>query len=110
MNPSSRAAALLALVGLSVGAFVWLVGEMAAFLAHRRWAAISPAALPSILARLPSRLANPATAWPPSVRGQLPRDPWWFAGPAVVVLALFAVAAVVGRVIVGRVIVGRVAV
>ncbi len=87
---------VLAVIGGALGLVVWLSGEIAAFLASGRWPGVSPAAMGSILVRLPchpaeagSRLApggpRPAATAPPA--GSSPVSPsrwppssssqWW---------------------------------
>jgi hypothetical protein len=58
---------IVALVGL-----VWLAGQVAGGLVGGGWPEVPLAELPGILARLPKHLADPARAWPATVRGRLP--------------------------------------
>ncbi|MDQ6614942.1 MAG: hypothetical protein M3083_09380, partial [Actinomycetota bacterium] len=96
-------------LGVGTGSVVWLMGEMAALFWRGRWPAISPAAVGSILVRLPFTLGKPANAWPPTVRPQLPTEAWWYvaSGAVSLVAVLGVVAALLAVVRVARAATGR---
>jgi type IV secretion system protein VirD4 len=67
-------AAMLALiggVGVLAGA-VWLWGGVAGLLFGGGWPRITAGQLPTVMVRLPARLAHPAAAWPRGTRALLP--------------------------------------
>ncbi len=68
--------ALLAVIALAltVALGVWLWGGVAGAVFGAGWPHLSSAQLPSVIARLPARLSDPALAWPAttSARGRLP--------------------------------------
>jgi type IV secretion system protein VirD4 len=80
-------AALLAVIGLApvtlIG--VWLWGGIAGGIFGRGWPPISSGQLLQVIVRLPTRLAEPASAWPPAARRLLPGAPGFYA--ALVLLA-----------------------
>jgi hypothetical protein len=55
-----------------VGGLVWLVGQVAGLLASGVWPAVTLSELPGILVHLRDHPGDPAAAWPPGVRDQLP--------------------------------------
>jgi hypothetical protein len=55
-----------------VSGLVWLTGQVAGLLASGTWPDVPVSELPGILAHLRDHAANPAGAWPASVRGRLP--------------------------------------
>jgi hypothetical protein len=67
-------AALLAVIGgtAALAGAVWLWGGLAGLLFGHGWPRVGAGQLATVLARLPGRLAHPAAAWPPGVRGLLP--------------------------------------
>jgi type IV secretion system protein VirD4 len=67
-------AAMLALIGCAaaIGVLVWLWGGLAGALFGSGWPRVEPGQLLTVLTRLPSRLADPAGAWPPGARSRLP--------------------------------------
>ncbi|MGO9959729.1 MAG: type IV secretory system conjugative DNA transfer family protein [Solirubrobacteraceae bacterium] len=85
--------ALLAVIGLAPVALlgIWLWGGVAGGLFGRGWPPISSAQLLEVMVRLPTRLAEPASAWPPAARGLLPGAVGFYA--AFVLLAAPAAAA-----------------
>jgi type IV secretion system protein VirD4 len=100
VRPHSDRTDTLLLVGVALGfgagLVVWLTGEMAGLFWRGRWPAVSPAAVGSILARLPSTFGKPAYAWPPAARTELPSGVgWYLAGGAVSLAALLGVARVI---------------
>jgi type IV secretion system protein VirD4 len=66
--------AVLAVVGCAVVTLgtVWLWGGLAGMLFGRGWPRAATSQLPSVLLHLPAHLSNPAGAWPPSARSELP--------------------------------------
>jgi type IV secretion system protein VirD4 len=76
MNSGSQPgdAAIVAAVGcaLAVGVLLWLWGGVAGALFGSGWPHVSAGQLPEVLIRLPARLGDPAAAWPPLARAQLP--------------------------------------
>ena len=54
------------------GCLVWLWGGVAGAVFGHGWPAVGAGQLLGVLTRLPARLTNPAAAWPPAARGQLP--------------------------------------
>jgi type IV secretion system protein VirD4 len=67
-------AAMLALVGVALGvlALVWLWGGIAGTVFGNGWPRAGVSATLTVLTRLPTRLTNPAAAWPVTVRASLP--------------------------------------
>ncbi|MGI8411507.1 MAG: type IV secretory system conjugative DNA transfer family protein [Solirubrobacteraceae bacterium] len=69
----SDAAILVMLAGvLAVGVLLWLWGGIAGALFGRGWPNVRADQFLGVIARLPSRLSNPAAAWPSPVRSRLP--------------------------------------
>lgn len=83
---------MLAAIGclVAVMALVWLWGGLAGAVFGRGWPGVGGAQLLEVVTRLPTRLADPATAWPPSARARLPGAAGCYAA-----LALMASAAAV---------------
>jgi len=80
-----------------VAAIVWLWGGLAGALFGTGWPRVGLDQLLAVVVRLPSRLSDPAAAWPPIVRSRLPG-----AGGIYAALALLAAAAAGLGVIVWR--------
>ncbi len=80
--------------GLGVCLIVWVWGQLAGLVFGGAWPRVAPGQIPGVLGRLPFRLAQPAAAWPPAVRRELPGAAGFYAllGP----LAMAAVAAAIG--------------
>ena len=78
---------LLAAIGgvLAVAGTLWLWGGVAGALFGSGWPGVGAGQLLGVLTRLPSRLSNPAGAWPAAVRADLPGAPGFYA--ALVMLA-----------------------
>src|SRR5450755_3606445 len=93
-------AVLVAVLGLAlaVAAGVWLWGGLAGVLFGGGWPALSSGQLPEVIARLPSRLADPAAAWPAPVRSLLPGAAGCYAALGLVVALVAALAAGVARI------------
>ena len=99
---------LLAAIGgvVALGTMLWLWGGIAGAVFGSGWPSVGVGQLLAVLIRLPSRLSNPAGAWPPAVRADLPGAGGFYA--AFVVLAgAVAGAAVLGGRIGGRVMAGN---
>jgi len=99
---------LLAAIGgvVALGTMLWLWGGIAGAVFGSGWPSVGVGQLLAVLIRLPSRLSNPAGAWPPAVRADLPGTGGFYA--AFVVLAgAVAGAAVLGGRIGGRVMAGN---
>lgn len=73
-SPAISDRAMLAIVGLALTVVlaVWLWGGLAGALFGNGWPRISSGQAASVLVRLPTRLADPARAWPAADRGRLP--------------------------------------
>jgi len=67
-------AAVLIVIGFiaAVAASLWLWGGLAGALFGSGWPSLGVAQLFEIVVRLPSRLSDPASAWPPEARSRLP--------------------------------------
>jgi type IV secretion system protein VirD4 len=67
-------AAMLALIGGAgaLAAAVWLWGGVAGLLFGGGWPRVGAGQLPTVMVRLPARLAHPAAAWPHDTRPLLP--------------------------------------
>ncbi len=78
---------LLAVIGgvLAVAGTLWLWGGVAGALFGSGWPGVGAGQLLGVLTRLPSRLSDPAGAWPAAVRADLPGAPGFYA--ALVMLA-----------------------
>jgi type IV secretory pathway TraG/TraD family ATPase VirD4 len=87
-------AAMLTIIAslLTLGGLVWLWGGVAGVLFGRGWPRLDFGQLLDVLVRLPSRLGDPAAAWPARVRGWLPPAGEFYA--ALGILALSAAAAI----------------
>ena len=66
--------AMLALIGGAgaLAASVWLWGGLAGLLFGGGWPRVAAGQLPTVMVRLPARLAHPAGAWPRDARALLP--------------------------------------
>ncbi len=86
--------AALGVIGalLTAGAVVWLWGGTAGALFGRGWPSVRAGELPGIALKLPSRLGDPALAWPREVRSDLPAPAGFYEALALLVLAGVAVA------------------
>jgi len=78
---------LLAVIGgvLAVVGTLWLWGGVAGAVFGSGWPGVGAGQLLGVLTRLPSRLSDPAGAWPAAVRADLPGAPGFYA--ALVMLA-----------------------
>ncbi|HLY51173.1 MAG TPA: type IV secretory system conjugative DNA transfer family protein [Solirubrobacteraceae bacterium] len=73
--------AVLAIVGGAAGlaGAIWLWGGLAGALFGRGWPTPAPSQLLEVLIRLPTRLGDPARAWPRPARALLPDAPGFYA-------------------------------
>ncbi|HET6866597.1 MAG TPA: type IV secretory system conjugative DNA transfer family protein [Solirubrobacteraceae bacterium] len=92
-------AMLLAVIGCAVLVTVtlWLWGGVAGALFGAGWPHVGASELLGVLVRLPSRLTDPARAWPPGVRHGLPRAGGFYAALALLAGAGGAVALTLAR-------------
>ncbi len=92
-------AVMLALVGGVVGlaVAVWLWGGLAGTLFGGGWPRIAPGQLLAVLVRLPSRLSDPAGAWPSGARSRLPPAAEFYAALGILVAGGGAVLAAAAR-------------
>ena len=90
---------VLALVGVALGCAlaVWLWGGVAGLLFGGGWPRLGSGQLPGVLVRLPSRLGDPAAAWPSLARRRLPGAPGMAGALVLLVLATGAAAAALSR-------------
>ena len=97
-------AAMLALVGSvsAVAAALWLWGGLAGALFGAGWPHVGLGQLLGILMRLPSRLSDPAGAWPPAARSDLPGPGGFYATLALLAGSGGALALIAGRAGAGR--------
>ncbi len=82
-------AAVLALIGVAAGvlALVWLWGGIAGTVFGDGWPRIGAAATLTVLIRLPTRLSDPAAAWPATDRAHLPGPPGFYAALGLLICA-----------------------
>jgi type IV secretion system protein VirD4 len=92
-------AALLAVIGgtAALAAAVWLWGGLAGLLFGRGWPRVGAGQLAMVLTRLPGRLAHPAAAWPPGVRGLLPGTAGFYGALAMLAACAAVLAAAASR-------------
>src|SRR3954452_3244302 len=89
-------AASLATVVL-LGGLLWLWGGVAGLLFGQRWPNASLAEIGRVVWRLPSRLDDPAAAWPSSVARELPGATGFYIALALLLVLLAALAMLVVR-------------
>jgi type IV secretion system protein VirD4 len=91
--------AVAAAVGavLAVGALIWLWGGLAGAIFGAGWPRVAPDQLLDVLMRLPSRLTDPAAAWPTADRARLPGPGGFYAVGVALGLAGVALAIAVAR-------------
>jgi type IV secretion system protein VirD4 len=92
-------AVLVALIGTvaAVAAGLWLWGGVAGALFGTGWPQVGASDLLGVLVRLPSRLTDPARAWPPGVRHDLPAAGGFYAALALLAGAGGALVLAAGR-------------
>jgi type IV secretion system protein VirD4 len=86
---------LAAAAGLALATWLW--GGVAGLLFGGGWPRMSVGALAAVLIRLPSKLANPAAAWPAAVRRQLPGAAGFYVSLAPLFAAVAGCALLVSR-------------
>jgi type IV secretion system protein VirD4 len=91
--------AVLVIIGAVAGvtALLWLWGGLAGTLFGRGWPAVGPGQLLSVLVSLPARLGDPAGAWPPGVRAELPGPGGFYAALALLATAGWAMTTAAAR-------------
>ncbi len=91
--------AILAVVGvaLALGGAVWLWGGLAGALFGAGWPHTSLPQLLEVIVRLPGRITQPATAWPPAARRRLPSPAGLYAALGIVAALAGAAVAVASR-------------
>jgi type IV secretion system protein VirD4 len=87
-------AAMVAVIGccVALGGLVWLWGAAAGLLFGAGWPATRPGQLPDVLLHLPTRLSDPASAWPAAARPQLPGPGGFYAALAVLAVGVAGLA------------------
>ena len=70
-------AGAVAVIGavVALGAFIWLWGGLAGVIFGTGWLHVAPDQLIEVLVRLPTRLPDPAAAWPAADHGADRRRP-----------------------------------
>jgi type IV secretion system protein VirD4 len=95
----SDTAVLVAIGGLAaVVATLWLWGGVAGAVFGSGWPAVGVGQLLTVLVRLPSRLSEPASAWPAAVRAGLPGPGGFYAALALLAGAGGGAALAAGRI------------
>jgi len=91
---------LLAAIGsvVALAATLWLWGGIAGAVFGSGWPSVGAGQLLAVLIRLPSRLSDPAGAWPPAVRPDLPGAGGFYAAFVVLAGAVAGVAVLGGRI------------
>jgi type IV secretion system protein VirD4 len=79
--------AMLALIGVvaGLGLLIWLWGGLAGALFGGGWPRLGSGGPFTVILRLPTRLADPARAWPPAARSRLPGTAGCYAALALAV-------------------------
>ncbi len=75
LTPTERLAVSAAIVFALLTAAVWAASELAVWVHTGRWLFVPVGIAAGAVLRLPSQLARPQDAWPPSVRSSLPAAP-----------------------------------
>jgi type IV secretion system protein VirD4 len=93
-------ATMLAAIGgvVAIAGALWLWGGIAGALFGSRWPGVGIGQLLGVLIRLPSRLSDPASAWPAAARPDLPGPGGFYAALAMLAAAGTGVALVTGRI------------
>ena len=71
-GPSDLALVVVIGIAITVGIAVWLWGGVAGLLFGSGWPRIGAGETFAVVVRLPGRIADPARAWPPGARSDLP--------------------------------------
>ncbi|HEX5193497.1 MAG TPA: type IV secretory system conjugative DNA transfer family protein [Solirubrobacteraceae bacterium] len=85
-EPSDLAMVVVIGVVVAVGIAVWLWGGVAGLLFGSGWPRLGAGGTFTVVARLPSRISDPALAWPPAARGRLPGTAGLYGALALLVL------------------------
>jgi type IV secretion system protein VirD4 len=101
--------ALLVLIAcaVAVGALLWLWGGVAGAVFGSGWPHVGAGQLPAVLIRLPTRLGDPAAAWPAPARTRLPGAAGFYAALALLCAGALTVAMTASRVRPLRLLAGR---
>jgi type IV secretion system protein VirD4 len=95
----SDGAIVMAVAALAaLGALVWLWGGVAGAVFGRGWPDVGVGQLLGVAIRLPGRLADPALAWPSSVRSILPGPGGFYGGLGLLVVAVGAIVSAAARI------------
>jgi type IV secretion system protein VirD4 len=99
----SDGAIVAAVAGVAgLGALVWLWGGVAGALFGRGWPDVAVGQLLGVAIRLPGRLADPALAWPASVRSVLPGPAGFYGGLGLLAMVAMMLALAAARMRVAR--------
>ncbi len=99
----SDGAIVAAVAGVAaLGALVWLWGGVAGALFGRGWPDVAVGQLLGVAIRLPGRLADPALAWPASVRSVLPGPAGFYGGLGLLAVVAMTLALAAARMRVAR--------
>jgi type IV secretory pathway TraG/TraD family ATPase VirD4 len=102
---AGRSGDVIVLAGIGtlagLGLVLWLWGGVAGAVFGHGWPHVGGGQLPGVLVRLPSRLGDPASAWPVAARAVLPGAAGFYAALAVLGSATVGVAAAM-RAFMGR--------
>jgi type IV secretion system protein VirD4 len=100
-GPGLSDGAMVAAIGclMGIGLLLWLWGELAGALFGHGWPRVAGGQLPRVLIRLPSRISDPATAWPVSAQPWLPGPVGFYAALLVLVAAGAAATLLIARAI-----------
>jgi type IV secretion system protein VirD4 len=91
----------------ALGTLIWLWGGLAGAIFGAGWPQVTPEQLLEVLVRLPTRLPDPAAAWPAADHARLPGAGEFYAVGVVLTLAGAALVSAVARTASGRVAVER---
>ncbi len=101
MSPEARTGdvAVLVVIGcaLAAGSLLWLWGGLAGALFGGGWPHVNAGQLPDVLIRLPTRLGDPAAAWPALARSRLPGPFGFYAALALLGAGALGFSIAVGR-------------
>jgi type IV secretion system protein VirD4 len=94
VGPVDSAVTVIMALALGIGTWVWLSGELAAWLAAGRGLHIPVASLVTVIGRLPAHLGDPRRAWPSAARAELPGPALFYLCSALVLGGAATVASV----------------